>query len=90
MSRVNFAPEPLFNDRKEFFRHFFPKWSGFRTDSDDDKIQLMEALQNLHCLVYDTIGIWTSSSGCLAYKPVDNNQLDLGKVYTQKVITPFN
>lgn len=75
-----FAPRPEVNDRRAFFRYFFPKWSGFHTDSYDDKIQPVEALQNLACLIENTIVVWTSNNGSSNRKDVDKSSLKIWEV----------
>ena len=70
------------NDRREFFRNFFPKWSGFYVDSFDDKIQLVEALERLQCLVNGTTSVWTSTSGNAENHPIDSQKLKLEEVGT--------
>ena len=50
------------DNRRLFFREFFPKWSGFYVDSFDFIIQPVEALQQLECLVQDISLVWTSDT----------------------------
>ncbi|CAB4005379.1 Hypothetical predicted protein, partial [Paramuricea clavata] len=68
------------NDRRAFFRKFFPKWSGFYVNSFDDKIQPVQALQNLEYLVEGMSAVWTSTSGYSYRHTVDSYNLKLGEV----------
>ena len=68
------------NDRRAFFKKFFPKWSGFCVDSFDKKLKLMEALENLDYLINGTSLFWTSTSKRPHCNPVDKQKLKLGKV----------
>ncbi len=53
------SPGSLLDDRRAFFREFFPKWSGFSVDSPDFKLQPVEALEQLQCLVEGISAVWT-------------------------------
>jgi hypothetical protein len=68
------------NDRRAFFRRFFPKWSGFYVNTFDDKIQPVEALQNLEYLVKGISVFWTSSSGYPYCYTVASRDLKLWEV----------
>ena len=75
-----FSPGPAVKDRRAFFRYFFPKWVGFHADSFDDKIQPVEALQNLACLMENTMIVWTSTHGYSNRKVVDKSSLKIWEV----------
>ena len=45
--------------RRAFLEEFFPKWSGFCVGVFDSRIQPLEALEQLHCLVWDISEVWT-------------------------------
>ena len=68
------------DDRRAFFRKFFPKWSGFYVDSFDHKIQLAEALQKLQCLYEGISNVWVTTSGYYSCRAVDSHKLELGQV----------
>ena len=74
------------DDRRAFFREFFPKWSGFYVDDFDCKIQPVEALQKLACLTDNVSFFWTSTSfGSQYCHTNDSNQLELDEVTRRKV-----
>ena len=73
------------DDRKAFFREFFPKWSGFYVDDFDCNIQPVEALQKLACLTDNISYFWTSTSGNPQCHTNDPNKLKLGEVGGRKV-----
>ena len=74
------SSEPVMDDRRAFFRKFFPKWKGFREHSFDE-IQLVEALQNLQYLVEGMLIYCTRTSNHhFSRNHVDENELDLSKV----------
>ena len=60
------------DDRRVFFRQFFPKWSGFYVDSLDFDIQPVEALQKLQCLFEDITGVWISDIAQTPYRRAVN------------------
>jgi hypothetical protein len=70
------SPGFLFDDRRTFFRIFFPKWSGFFADSFDSEIQPVEALLKLDCLVESISHVWTSSD----FRNVDSFAVDSRKL----------
>ena len=61
---------------------------GYNSDSFDDKIQPVEALQNLACLIESTIAVWTSTHGYPDHKFVDKSSLkiwEVGGMYLKKM-----
>jgi hypothetical protein len=54
-----FSSGSAFDDRRAFFREFFPKWSGFYIGSFDPEIQPVQALEQLECLVEGISAVWT-------------------------------
>jgi hypothetical protein len=68
------------DDRRAFFRKFFPKWSGFHVNSFDSEIQPAEALHRLECLVEGTSTSRTSTSGCVERHIVSSDKLRLDEV----------
>ena len=80
MGKNIFLHGSAINDRREFFRNFFPKWHGFYVDSTNDQIQVVEGLQRLECLFNDISTVWTSSSGTAYCSPVDSQKLMIGEV----------
>ena len=71
------------NDRRTFFRKFFPKWSGFSVEPIDET-HLAEALQNLQYLVDGVSLFCTSVSGQPYRRVVDSNKLKLSQVSATK------
>ena len=68
------------DNRREFFREFFPKWFGFDADSFTSTIQVVEALKKLERLVEDISAVWTSASGYNYCEHIDPHKLKLGEV----------
>ena len=71
------------NDRRTFFRKFFPKWSGFSVESIDET-RVVEALENLEHLVEDVSHFCTSVSNQGYRHVVDRNKLKLSQVSATK------
>jgi hypothetical protein len=69
------------DNRRAFFREFFPKWSGFYIDSFDPKIQPVEALEQLKCLVEDISVVWVVDASRNPHRSiVDSYKLKLSEV----------
>ncbi len=68
------------DNRRAFFRKFFPKWSGFHVYCFDDTIQPDEALQKLQRLVEDISDVHISDSDYPSCWTVDSNELNLREV----------
>jgi hypothetical protein len=68
------------NDRRTFFQTFFPRWSGFYTESFDSKTQPVEALLKLDCLVEGISHVWTSTSRYPYCHYIDSTKLKLWEV----------
>jgi hypothetical protein len=75
-----FSSVSVMSDRRDFFRIFFPKWSGFFINSFDEKIQPVEALEKLERLEEDVLVFWTSTSKYPRRHRVDNHGLKLWEV----------
>jgi hypothetical protein len=76
-----FFSSPFMDDRRAFFRQFFPKWSGFCVDSLDFDIQPVEALQKLQCLFKDITDVWISDTAQTpCHRAVDLTKLRLWEV----------
>ena len=57
-----FSSGSALDDRRAFFREFFPKWRGFHVGSFDPKIQPVDALEQLECLFEGISAVWTVDS----------------------------
>lgn len=68
------------DDRRTFFRNFFPRWRGFYVSQYDPNIQPVEALLKLECLVQNMSSFWTSASGHQRCHKVDLRKLKLSEV----------
>lgn len=68
------------DDRRTFFKAFFPKWRGFHVHSYDD-IEPVEALKNLEYLEEGMSTYCTSTSAGHTYR----NNVDMYKVELWKV-----
>ena len=79
-----FCPsESTLADRRTFFRVFFLRCIGF---FEDWKIQPVETLLKLDCLVDGISKFWTSTSGKPSHYSVDTRKLNLSQV---GVISPI-
>ena len=89
-----FSSGSALDDRRAFFREFFPKWSGFHVGSCDPKIQPVEALEQVECLVEDISAVWTVATTYTTRnarrRTVNYDKLKLSEVgvYNQELVNP--
>ena len=81
LGRLVSSGSPM-HDRRQFFKIFFPKWSGFCVGPFDKNIKPDEALKKLGRLVEGISTLWTSTSGYFRCNDVDKHKLSIEKVRT--------
>ena len=85
--RALFSSGRLLSNRKAFLREFFPKWSGFCVDSADSEIQLLEALEQLECLVKDISEVQAVDSTGKPHTFDFRHELNISKIFV-KILMP--
>ncbi len=69
------------DNRREFFREFFPKWSGFCVNSLGVNIQPVEALQRLQSLFEGITGVCTCDTTRISrWREVEYSKLKIWEV----------